>query len=153
MISDFSSRITKSGRNIGSFTLSDYGGEANVIVFESSLLRYQDIIKNGNAVAVTANLSAKEDGDGCELLLSGVVILDELKISPQKTLYLKILKGVSLENIKNLCAEYKGVNKLCIYMEETSTVLKSDKDHGVLLNEELFDKLCSILGSENVKIK
>lgn len=153
MISDFSSRITKSGRNIGSFTLSDYGGEANVIVFESSLLRYQDIIKNGNAVAVTANLSAKEDGDGCELLLSGVVGLDELKISPQKTLYLKILKGVSPDNVKNLCAQYKGANKLCIYLEETSTLLRSDKDHGVLLNEELFDKLCSILGSENVKIK
>lgn len=152
-ISSFSVRKTKSGKLIASFTLSDYSGTSNVIAFETVYAKYQDILKNGQALALTVRLNAKDDEDSCEMILSGAVSLEDLKISADKVLYVKASDTEAFNKIKKICAQYKGQNKLCIYLEESSQYLWADKDHGIELNDELFDKLSSFVGKENVKIK
>lgn len=153
VVSDLSVRKTKSGRTLATFTLSDFSASAKVTVFESVYLKYRYILESGEVIAATVSASATEQQDGCELLLMGAVNLEDISVTKNKTLYLRFNDDEYFNKIKELCANYKGDNKLCIYFENTQTVYRSDNEHGVNLCEELFTKICDILGSENVKIK
>ena len=152
-ISELSIRKTKSGRLIASFTLSDYSAFSGVIAFETVYSRYQNILKNGQVLALTVKLNAKDDEDSCEMILSGAAALEDLKVTGDKVLYVKAANKDTFDKIKNICTQYKGNNKLCIYLEESSQYLWADNEHGVALNDELFDKLSSFVGKENVKIR
>ncbi len=153
VISEFSVRYTKSGRTLASMKLSDYGASANMIAFENVYMRHRDILYDGAVIAATVSLSSKDDGDGCELILSGANALESLIIPEGKSLYVRLKDEKKLGEIKGICKAYKGKNKLCIYIEESAKLYKSDLEHGVDLNREVFYKISSILGSENVKIK
>lgn len=152
-ISDFSVRNTKSGKLLATVNFSDFTDSSNMIAFESVYTKYRDILRTGSVIAATVTASAKDDDSGCELLLMGAVALDTLSVSSDKTLYLRASDDTEFNKIKSICADYKGNNKLCVYLEHKAALLRSDESHGINLNEEIFTKLSSLLGSENVKIK
>ena len=152
-ISELSSRKTKSGKILTSFTLSDYTASLKLIAFENVFLKYRHIISNGVSIAANVNLNAKDDGSGCELILVSAAKLDELTADGKKSLYVKAEDEEAFNKIKEICAEYKGNSRLCIYYEPETKLYKSDLSRGVNLCSELFDKLHSLLGRENVKMK
>ncbi len=152
-VSDVSVRKTKSGRMLATFTLSDFSAASKVTVFESVYLKYRDILLNGSVIAATVSANADEEKNGCELILMGAVNLSDIEVSPDKTLYLRILNEGDFDKIKALCANYKGDSRLCVYFEGTGEVFHADREHRINLCEELFNKICLLLGSENVKIK
>ncbi len=153
IISEFSVRYTKGGRELASMKLSDYGANASVIAFENVYLRHRDILKDGAVIAATITLSAKDDGDGCEMIMQGASDLKKLTIPDTKTLYIRLPNEDKLGEIKQICTACRGANKLCIYIEGISKIYKSDASHGVDLNSDVFYKISSVLGAENVKIK
>ncbi|MBO5743194.1 MAG: hypothetical protein J6R68_02835, partial [Clostridia bacterium] len=152
-VSELTSRKTKSGKFITSFTLSDYSGAAKVIAFDVVFSKYRHIIANGSLIAANVSLNAKEDESGCEMLLVSALRLSELAVSVKNTLYVKVPDDESFNKTKEICAQYKGNGSLCIYHEGKSQLLKSDSSRGINLCSELFNNLCSLLGRENVKIK
>lgn len=152
-VSELTSRKTKSGKFITSFTLSDYSGATKVTAFEGIFAKYRHIISNGSLIAANVNLNAKEDESGCEMLLASALDLSELTPLGKKTLYVKVSDDHSFNKTKEICAQYKGNSSLCIYHEGKSQLLKSDLSRGINLCSELFYKLHSLVGKENVKIK
>lgn len=152
IISEFSVRYTKGGKSLASMKLSDYTASANLIAFENVYMKHRDILRDGAVIAASVSLSSKDDG-GCEMILSGAGELDSMLIPGNKTLYIRISDEAQLDEIKRICSRYRGRNKLCIYIEKSSQLYKSDSEHGVDLNGEVFYKISSVLGSENVKIK
>ncbi len=152
-ISDLSVRKSKSGKTVASFVLSDYSGFSKVTVFESVFFRHSEILKNGGVIAATVTVNSRGDDEACEMILMGAADLDTLNLSTNKNLYVKLSDNTDFNKIRSLCANYKGNTKICVYFENTKTLIRSDENHGIILCEELFNKLCDILGSENVKIK
>lgn len=152
-VSELSSRKTKTGRILTTFTLSDYSSSSKVTVFEKVFERHRHVISNGCVIAANVSLSAKEDESGCEMILLSASDLSALVPDGQKTLYVKAEDEKSFNKIKEICAQYRGKAKLCIYYEPEMKVFKSDISRGVKLCSELFDKLHTLLGRENVKMK
>ena len=152
-VSELASRKTKSGKFITSFTLSDYSGAAKVTAFEGVFAKYRHIISNGSLIAANVNLNAKEDESGCEMLLASALKLSELNPSGKKTIYVKVSDDDIFNKTKEICAQYKGNSSLCIYHEGKSQLFKSDLSRGINLCSELFYKMHSLVGKENVKIK
>lgn len=152
-VSDVSSRKTKTGRILATFTLSDYSSSSKVTVFEKVFERYHHLISNGSVIAANVSLSAKEDEGRCEMLLLSAADLSALTPDGRKTLYVKAVDEKCFNKIKEICAQYKGEGKLCIYYEPEMKVYKSQSSRGVNLCSELLHKLHTFLGRENVKIK
>lgn len=152
-VSELSSRKTKTGRILTTFTLSDYSSSSKVTVFEKVFERHRHIISNGCVIAANVSLSAKEDESGCEMILMSAADLSLLVPDGQKTLYVKAQDEENFNKIKEICAQYRGEGKLCIYYEPEMKVFKSDLSRGVNICGELFDKLYTLLGRENVKMK
>ena len=152
-ISEFSLRNTKNGRPLANMNFSDFSAMGKMIAFESSYLRYKEVLKNGAVVVANVNMSYNSDDDVCEFILSSVKNVSDSEIPKGKTLYVKITDKSEFNKIQEICANYKGRDTLCVYAQKTSEVFRSGEGNGVTLCRELFDKLRGHFGTENVKIK
>ncbi|MBQ4528656.1 MAG: DNA polymerase III subunit alpha [Clostridia bacterium] len=152
-ISSLSSRRTKSGRTLTSFSLSDFSGEIPVIVFENTMLKYRKYIFDGAPVVISASVSFADEEKGAELTLQNAAPLPLVTIGPEKSLYVRLSSKGELEKLKKLFLQYPGESNLFVYFKDTETLMRSDASRRVSITDDLANKLADIVGTENVKIR
>ena len=86
-------------------------------------------------------------------MLIGAFEASKVTMPQNSTLYIKVSESFEATEVKKILDLHKGETPVCIYVEDSATVLKSDKQHGVNLNSELMNKLVEKFGFENIKIR
>ena len=162
IISSKKNKILKNGDTMAFITLEDTLGEIEVIVFAKQYARYQNDIKEENAVLIEGKLSV-EDNDEPKLLLSKLTPLktnldiEQEKQSEQKsqsTLYIKLekLDKTRLNPIHRLADLHPGECRIVLYDASTK---KYAAMKGVLIdpNEEVITRLKTYFGDTSVVLK
>lgn len=152
-ISGFSVRRTKSGKILSSFKISDFSGFADAVAFEKTLSKCRDILKDGSVIQALVTVNFKDGESVGELNLISARLLDEAEDFGGKSLYLRIDDMSLYETVKNILEPCRGESKVYIYFGKSGRLICSDEAHGITLDENVYLKLCDILGSGNVKIK
>ena len=152
-ISSLASRRTKSGKLLYSMTFSDFSGECPLVAFESTMSKNSDIIFDGAVVMINATVSFRDEEKGAELALNYAAPLSAVRISPEKSLYIKVSDNEGFEKLKPVFKKYPGDNGLCIYFENTKSWVKADSSRRVAITDSLLEELGEFVDEKNIKIK
>ena len=152
-ISSLSSRRTKSGKILYSMTFSDFSGECSLVAFESVMSKNSDMIFDGAVVMINATVSFRDEEKGAELALNYAVPLSAVRISPEKSLYIKVSGSEQFEKLKPLFQKYPGDNGLCIYFEDSKNWVKADSSRKIAVTDTLLEELGEFIDEKNIKIK
>ena len=161
MIGDITRKKVKSGDMIF-FTLCDRTSEIEVIVFSSTLAKYEGVLMSGRAVCVTATVSV---GEQRKLIMKECVPLGVKRAAPapekaasppaQNTkMYLRFASfdAPEYKQALALCSIFSGALSLIVYSAKDDRYMKVDglrADGGKFL----YNELCELLGKENVIVK
>ncbi len=151
VVSRVTTSRTKSGVFLCTMSFSDYYDTVEVTAFENTYNKYRAYLTEGTALCITA--SVKKRGDDVALSLISALKAQEVGIRHNAVLYLRLSDKSDLDEIKDILAKYKGTNTVCLYFEDTSERVMTDKNHGVSLTNELVTELWDLIGADNVRIK
>ena len=142
---------TKSGIFICTMSFSDYFGAIELTAFENVYNKYRNILTEGRALFVTAQV--RKRNEAASLSLISAQSLENMLVPKEAKLYLKLSGRNMLGEITGILSSAKGQNAVYLYFEDTGERLVSDKANGVMVSNELIKKLTETLGSENVKLR
>ena len=151
VISRISKKRTKRGLFICTMTFSDLYDSIELTAFENTYTKFADILSEGKALCVTAQV--KKHNDDISLMLTGAFDAAKCTVPETCTLYIRVSENSEVADVKNILASHRGSTPVCIYVEDTATVLKSDLRHGVHITDNLAQELSSLLGADNIKIR
>ena len=145
--------ITKSGKQMMFAVIDDLYGSVELVVFQTTLLKFSELLKTDNIVKVTGKVSIKEN-EMTKILVSNV---EEIK--KEEKIYIKIPKDkFDLEDrvvdcIKNMPNINKGSSPVYLFYEGTKKVKLLNRNHWLNSSDDTIDKLKTYFGEENVKVK
>ena len=152
-VSGVSSRRTKSGKLMVNFKLSDFTGEIPCVAYENTALKYKEYIKDGEIVTLVANINFPDDEKGSEIIVQSIVPLKTARIGNDKQLYIRVRNKNHFDLLKGEFSKYPGENKLCVYFEDSKSLVCSDSSRSISIADSLLDFLLQSLGEDNVKIR
>jgi len=152
-ISGIQKRRTKTGKTLTTMSFSDFSGALNLVAFENTVTRFSPYIQEGAPVCISASVSWGDDEKETELVLNTLSPLSTMQIPPSKTLYIRVKDDAEFERMKPILSDFKGESTLCVRIESTKAVLRSDSSHGVSITDMLINTLCEHIGEENIYIK
>lgn len=153
LISEITTKYTKTGKPMAFVTIEDLVGNVEVIMFSDSFSRYSYLLKEGEVILVDGRVTVTE-GQNSKIICERITPFDDL-ISQSSTLWLKIPKGsgITPENIRNIIINAKGKTPVIIYNEETKEKLKLNNNYWVKAEEGLLNDLKALLGEKSVVLK
>lgn len=152
MITSKTVKSTRNNKMMAFITLEDLYGMVEVIIFPNDYERNKNIINEDAKIFVKGRVSIVDEQDS-KIILQRIIPFDNVKNNLYiKTKDFKTYKGLYDQIIK-LVSEYKGEDKVIIYLEKEKTIKKLQNNYNVNINNELLTKLKLILGQECVKVK
>ena len=145
--------ITKTGKQMMFAVIDDLYGSIELVIFQTTLLKYSELLKTDNILKVIGKVSIKEN-EMTKILVSQV---EEIK--KEEKIYIKIpkdkfdLEDRVIECIKNMPNEHKGSAPLYLFYEGTKKVKLLNRNYWLNTNDITIDKLKMYFGEDNVKIK
>ena len=171
LIETVKTKTTKNNSVMAFVNIEDLTGGLEMLVFPQTLAEYGNMIFEGNAVEIYANVNAKEDEEPkllCDRLRiapkepqSNVPQQREERIpqlqkrkSPQR-LYLKLPSKNSreYEYSKKLLAVFDGTSPVSFYYEDTGEYEHLSYNNNVYLNDVMINELKRVLGDSSVVVK
>lgn len=148
-------KITKNDNTMAFLTLEDLYGTIEVIVFPKIYNKYMQYIDEDSIVLIYGTLSMAEE-ETPKIICNKVVPLLEMKKNSK--LYLQVKSKEHYKNVKNdifrILETSKGNNEILVYSKLEKAKMTIQKDHWVNLNNnDLINKLVTLLGKENVIVK
>ena len=142
---------TKSGVFICTMSFADFFASCEVTCFESVYSRYSNLLNEGSALLITAQVRKRDDR--ISLSLISAQRLDNIKPSEDARLYIKLSGRQEVSKISDVISKHRGSTTVYLYFEDTGTSLVSDSTNGVTLTNELIQNLIENFGSDNIKIR
>ncbi len=152
---------TKKGAKMAFITLQDFYGEIEVVVFSRVLHNYRPHIVRDKVVAITGNISLKEDQSAS--LIADVIKPLERSVAMReaaapydyhtvKLIYLRVrsLTPEHQQFLAELSQRYKGDKRIKIYQTDGAKVVIYKR--GVNIVQALVDELKAHFGDDNVKL-
>ena len=155
MIKESTQKQTKNGGMMAFCVLEDMLGEIELVVFPRQLSAYGSILGIGSIVCVAGKLSVREAyGDENEDELKLIVDTVNVPDLNAKDLYIKVTEANEkrLEEALAFLAKNRGSSRVCVYYQQTAK-LYSPKGLAVSVEQDVTDKLRSIMGDENIALK
>lgn len=168
MITKLRAMFTKMSQEMARFTLEDFVGTVDCIVFPKLFTRRRAFVTEDAIVAVKGRVSAKEDGMA-ELLLEDIVDIQSIKdiVSPKsrpdngeiRYIKLRVTDEVAVQYggtdsavdaVLDILEKYPGSSDVRIYLPGGKCIL-SGPEGRVRLSYKLESELSALLGKENVK--
>ncbi len=149
IVTHMSTTRTKSGIFICNMNFSDYYDSVEVTAFESTYNKYRQLLVQGSALCITAQV--KKRADAISLSLLSAVKISDLAVPDTGTLYLRLSGRDMYRDVMDFIKLHRGTSPLCLYFEDTGEKVVTDKDHGIKLSNELITGLWDLLGPDNVK--
>ena len=153
MISKVRVMTTKSGNQMAFAELEDMYGTVEIVVFKSVFEKCHDILKTDNVVKIVGKVSVSEE-ERAKILASNIE-----KINKSEKIYIRIpkdkfdLESRVVEAVKALPQENKGDAPVYLFFDGTNKMKLIPRPYWLNTNEYTKEKLESMFGSENVKIK
>ena len=151
--------------------IEDLTGGLEMLVFPQTLAEYGNMIFEGNAVEIYANVNAKEDEEP-------KLLCDKLRIAPKEPqpnaprqqaesipqpqkrkspqrLYLKLPSKNSweCEYSKKLLAVFDGTSPVSLYYQDVKEYEHLPHNNNVHLNDVMINELKRVLGDSSVVVK
>jgi len=150
--------VTKRGETMAYFMLEDLTGHLEILVFPRSLSRFNELIRNDNAVLVRGRFSQQEDKP--KIMLESMEPLEESAATALKmqneNLYLKIPSPLGEEEamtaILPILEKYRGTTPLFLFFPLSRRLLKCDSRYWVKVGPELQEELEQVLGPESTSL-
>ncbi|MBK8199662.1 MAG: DNA polymerase III subunit alpha [Acidobacteria bacterium] len=101
-------RSAKNGSKFSFITVSDPTGEREVTVYSEALMQFGDLLKPGQAVALT--VSVKMNGEETRLIVERVVELESARLSkPSGSLVVRLSSGTNPAELASVCTRLEGL--------------------------------------------
>jgi DNA polymerase-3 subunit alpha len=158
VITDLKVKIDKSGKTMAFFTLDDFTGSCECLIFSKTYAEYGQYICEEETVFIIGNLESS--GDAIKMQVNKVIPLN--KVANELTESIKIIidkakvKPELLLNIRPILDEHKGNIPVFIHLCDNGSSrgkLYSLTDYRVKIDLNLIDSLTTILGEESVMLK
>ena len=172
LIEKVTTKTTKSDALMAFVNIEDLTGGLEMLVFPQTLAEYGNMIFEGNAVEIYANVNAKEDEEP-------KLLCDRLKIAPKEPqmssarnnpseqgqptqkrkspqrLYVKLPSKASkeCEYTKKLLAVFEGTSPVSFYYSDVKEYEHLPYNNNVYLNDVMINELKRVLGDGCVVVK
>ncbi len=171
LIEAVKTKTTKNNSVMAFVNIEDLTGGLEMLVFPQTLAEYGNMIFEGNAVEIYANVNAKEDEEP-------KLLCDKLRIAPKEPqpnaprqqaesipqpqkrkspqrLYLKLPSKNSweCEYSKKLLAVFDGTSPVSLYYQDVKEYEHLPHNNNVHLNDVMINELKRVLGDSSVVVK
>ena len=160
IISGVKVRQLKNNNLLCTALIEDVSASVSVTVFANAYATYKPLLTDAKPVILTGRVSEREDRD-VELILEKLEIISESlrgatvdnKPNIKDGLYLRVKSQQSTEfsQIREILGCYKGETPVYIVCMDSGKRLSAPQSLYVKKCNELTQKLCEILGENNVK--
>jgi DNA polymerase-3 subunit alpha len=155
IITDFRTKIDKRGNTMAFFTLEDFTGKGECIIFSDAFTRFQNLIKLDAIIGVIGK--GKSAGDKVSIIINEILPLEKIKSS--KSIIIKIFLSIiqpdeivkARKIIENHSGKYPLFFKVINGSLNGALTFKANK-YFVNLSDELLNYLKDIFGKENIEI-
>ncbi|GAA4754777.1 DNA polymerase III subunit alpha [Flavisolibacter ginsenosidimutans] len=148
LVSGVNHRISRQGNKFGAFTVEDYSGKTELVLFGDDYARYQHFFLQGSAIYLTGSFKQRWNKAEFEFKITGITLAENVKRSLTKQLCLEMdVRNIQPEWIefleKNLKA-FPGPSSVRITITEPKTDMKAalqTNGHGFELNTAMIQFL------------
>lgn len=144
---------TRTGKQMIFADLEDMYGSAELVVFPKLLEQFSSLLAPESIIKVSGKVNIKE-GEKAKILVN-----DVQKISKQEKIYIRMpkdkfdLEDRVIEAVKNLPQECKGNVPVYLYFDGTNKLKVIGRAFWLTSEKNVIEKLETMFGKENVKVK
>jgi len=144
LVTDAQHRVTKTGRNFGSFSIEDFTGKTELMLWSDDYVKYRNYLEKGRNILVTGCFKTRYNSSDYEFKVQSVTMLEAAKQSFTKQLVIDVPTKVITrdfvnfidKNIKN----YPGKSSLKFNIYDQKDNIKfslHSLEKGFTMNEEM----------------
>ncbi len=144
-------RISKKGTGWGLFTVQDFSGSLEFPLFGNDYLDFKERLSEGQCVFIKGKFEPRWSGEGYQLKINEVSLLDGLSQNLTESITLRIpienLSHEFIESIDELCDRYKGKQRLRMLLIDRfnrTTLLMRSKKRQITVDTAFVEELDKI---------
>jgi len=145
LVSVANHRISRQGNKFGSFTLEDYTGKTEMVLFGDDYVRYNAYLQQGQAIFITGSFKQRFNKSEYEFRIATVALAENVKRQLTKQLQLEMdVRNIQKETVDFLAEnikKYPGNSSLRVIISEPKNNLKANLvtlDSGFEMNMDLI---------------
>jgi DNA polymerase-3 subunit alpha len=145
LVSVANHRISRQGNKFGSFTLEDYTGKTEMVLFGDDYVRYNAYLQQGQAIFITGSFKQRFNKSEYEFRIATVALAENVKRQLTKQLQLEMdVRNMQKETVDFLAEnikKYPGNSSLRVIISEPKNNLKANLvtlDSGFEMNMDLI---------------
>lgn len=145
LVTDAQHRVTKTGRNFGSFVIEDFSGKSEFLLWSDDYVRFSNYLEKGKNLFLTGHFKNRWGKEGeFEFKVVSVILLESIKQILTKQLILNIearhISAPMIEFLENNFRNHKGRCSVKFQIRDPRTQYKAAlfaRENGFEMNEEL----------------
>lgn len=153
VITEVRTKIDRSGRQMAFFKLDDFTGSCECIMFSKVFAVCMNLIVEESTILIKGTVESS--GDAIKLNAEEVYPLEEVKQKLTKTVAFILDSEIHNENVvielRKIFEQHTGAMPAYIRIKENGRIRNFYLDYKVELSEEFLDKVCELIGPENVQ--
>lgn len=143
--------ITKNGQMMAFFTLEDFTGAVEVIVFPRIYEKYAEQIKNDTVLIVQGRVNKQDEevkfiADRLTPLLTQKSEQVYIQLKGEEDLFL-------FQQLKNILLNYPGDAPVYLFLKDKNKLILTDRNFWVSTTEQLNQEIEQLLGEDSISIK
>lgn len=141
---------TKKGCKMAFLTLDDGRGEADVVIFPDLFMMTASKLNTDDIVYVNGKISKKDES--VSVICGNITAEEEFDhMIEHMQLCIKIQSDkIPMDFLEKLCTQYKGNTEICFYLTDFKKMVRPRKKLSLCLTMEVYNKLQSVINSENM---
>jgi len=137
-------RVTRTGRQFGSFYIEDYTGKSEFVLWKDDYTRYAHYLEKGKNLFITGAFKQRYEKSEFEFKVDRIILLESIKQSLTKQLALEIeakdIKAEWIEFLKQNVKTHPGKSQLRLNLKDSRTnyrVTLYSSNEGFEMNDEM----------------
>ena len=148
LVSVANHRISRQGNKFGSFTLEDYSGKTEIVLFGDDYVRYNQYLQQGQAIFITGSFKQRFNKSEFEFKMATVALAENVKRQLTKQLQLEMdartIQKETVDFLADNVRKYPGNSSLRVIVSEPKNNLRANLvtlDSGFEMNVDLIQFL------------
>ena len=154
VITGLRTKIDKSGRNMAFFTLDDFSGSCECLMFSKTYEKYSNFVKEEECVVMIG--TPESSGDAIKLHIEDVIPLEQSRSRFAQSVKIIFDKEKNAENdissLKNIFQKYKGDYPVYLHLANNGSKAKLFyvENFKVNLSDEFILEVINLLGEDSL---
>ena len=144
LVVDAQHRVTKTGRQFGSFTIEDYSGKCELLLWSDDYTKYSNYLEKGKNLFITGSFRQRYNRPEFEFKVEKIILLESIKQNLTRQIVLDIearfINEEMIEFIQGNVKRYPGRSGLKFNISESKNNHKVSMytiDNGFEMNDEM----------------